>query len=122
MFPIEDPRIKARIVDDIMGTEMRDNTKSRELRPDGTYERLKSDGHEPVRAQSVFFERAREIAARADAKARYERPFIVRPVRNRPTKAPDGIELEVDVQARESVLPDSVIGVPGGGTSGLGGV
>ena len=112
MFPIEDPLLKARIVDDIMGTEMRDNTKSRELCPDGTYERLTPDGHDAIRAQNVFFTRARELADKADAKARHERPFIVRPVRNRPTKAPDGIDLdlEVDVQTRESVLPGSGTG------------
>jgi polyphosphate kinase len=111
MFPIEDPVLKARIIDEILGTEMHDAVKARIGRPDGTYDRVRSDGPgpgEPVRAQTVFLQRARDAAARADAKVRHERPFIVRPVRNRPTKAPDGIDLaEPQTQTR-----DSVPGVP----------
>ena len=39
MLPIEDEAIKRRIVDDILGTELKDNVKASVLRPDGTFER-----------------------------------------------------------------------------------
>jgi polyphosphate kinase len=103
MVPIDDPVIKARLVDEILGIEMRDNVKARILRADGTYERAHPpEGSEPTRAQSMFLDKARDAAARADAKVRYERPFIVRPVRNRPTKTVDGTDFG-EPPPRESV-------------------
>jgi len=39
VFPIEDPALKARIVNEILRVELADNVKARELSPDGTYRR-----------------------------------------------------------------------------------
>ncbi len=39
-FPIEDPSLKDRIADEILGTELLDNVKARFLHPDGHYERI----------------------------------------------------------------------------------
>jgi polyphosphate kinase len=86
MFPIEDPLLKARIVDDVLATELRDDTKAHVLQRDGAYTRVPT--LEGVRAQSVFLRRAKTAAAQADERERHDRPFVVRPVRNRPTLAP----------------------------------
>ncbi|WP_236606285.1 polyphosphate kinase 1 [Sandaracinus amylolyticus] len=111
MFPVEDPVLKARIVEEILGTEMRDNMKRRTLRADGHWHHARpSEGEHEVRAQRVFLNRARDAAARADAKVRHERPFIVRPVRNRPTKTPDGLDVE-PAPSRDSV-PEGLLSVP----------
>lgn len=82
MFPIEDGHLKARIVDDILGTELRDDTKAHMLAADGSYGRLR--GH-TVRSQQVFMQAAKRATAQADARDRHERPFVVRPVRKAPT-------------------------------------
>ena len=39
-FPVEEPRLKARIVDNVLGVALTDNVKARELGPDGTYHRV----------------------------------------------------------------------------------
>ncbi len=90
MFPIEDESLKSRIIDDILRISWEDDVKASVLGPDGTYTHLvPSVGKPPKRSQERFLRRARDVADRADAKLRRDRPFIVRPVRNRPTKAPD---------------------------------
>ena len=43
-FPIEDPALQARIVGEILPAVLGDNTKARDLLPDGTYERLATAG------------------------------------------------------------------------------
>lgn len=87
MFPIEDETLRRRVVDEILGMHLADNVKARELRPDGTYERvpLPEDESEQFCSQKRFLALARTAAKLADARALAERPFIVRPVRNRPT-------------------------------------
>ena len=40
MFPVEDPRITARIIDGIIPTVLGDTVKARLLQPDGTYVRV----------------------------------------------------------------------------------
>ena len=50
MFPVEDPRLHARIVRDILGVYLADNVKSRVLRPDGTYERAAPEPGAPPSA------------------------------------------------------------------------
>jgi polyphosphate kinase len=63
MFPIEDPRLKARIVDTILPILLTDNVKARIQRPDGSYERVGRAPDEPaVRAQVVLQGQARESA------------------------------------------------------------
>jgi polyphosphate kinase len=71
MFPVEDPRLQARLVDGILGVYLADNVKARVMRPDGTYERLApADGGPRVRAQVEFQNLARELHSLEDAPAR----------------------------------------------------
>jgi len=63
MFPVEDPRLKSRIVDGILGVALADNVKARVLQPDGTYIRKQPKPGEPViRSQLEFQNMARELS------------------------------------------------------------
>ncbi|HET9706748.1 MAG TPA: hypothetical protein VFP39_00450, partial [Gemmatimonadales bacterium] len=63
MFPIEDPRLKARIVETILPILLTDNVKARVQRPDGSYQRVARAAEDPaVRAQVVLQGQARESA------------------------------------------------------------
>jgi len=63
MFPIEDPKLRARIVENILPAIVADNVKARLLRPDGTYVRPPRGPDEtPVRSQVVLQGQARESA------------------------------------------------------------
>jgi polyphosphate kinase len=55
MFPVADPALKTRIIEEILATSLRDNVKARQLRADGRYERVErtEDGPE-VRSQLVL--------------------------------------------------------------------
>ena len=44
MCPIEDPALKQRLLDEVLGTALRDNVKARALQPDGSYERVDAAG------------------------------------------------------------------------------
>jgi polyphosphate kinase len=63
MFPIEDPQLKRRLVDGILGVVLADNVKARELQPDGTYRRVPPSGPgEPsIRCQVEFQNMAIEL-------------------------------------------------------------
>jgi len=61
VFPVEAPSLKARILDEILATEMMDNYKAEQLHTDGTYSLLRpAEGEPTISAQSVFMGRARE--------------------------------------------------------------
>ena len=88
LFPIEDPALRRRILDEVMGTLLLDNNKARILRRDGGYERLApAAGEAPIRAQHRFIELARAQAAV---------PLVDKGLRIRPTMrlAPRLPELE----------------------------
>jgi polyphosphate kinase len=88
LFPIEDPRLKRRVVDEILAVCLADDRKASMLLPDGSYRRVVHEGAGTgCRSQERYMHISRENARRADARARRERPFIVRPIRNRPTKS-----------------------------------
>ena len=54
-FPVKDPDLKRYVRNVILETGMNDNAKAWELRPDGTYARMKAPkGAKPVRSQFVF--------------------------------------------------------------------
>ena len=70
MFPVIDPRLKTRIMSEILETALADNVKARVLRPDGTYVRWRPwDGEEPVRSQVVLQTLTRQAAQKATANA-----------------------------------------------------
>jgi polyphosphate kinase len=63
MFPVEDPKVKSRLINDILPVILKDNVKARVLQGDGTYLRATRDeGQEVIRSQAVFQARARESA------------------------------------------------------------
>lgn len=55
IFPVEDPRWREVIVNDILGVGLRDNVQARRLLADGTYERMQPvDGVTAVNSQDWF--------------------------------------------------------------------
>lgn len=64
LFPIEEPRLKSRIVDGILGVTLADNVKTRLLQPDGSYKRVAPLPGEPkIRSQVEFQNMAREFSS-----------------------------------------------------------
>lgn len=62
MAPIEEPALKARVLEEVLGLGLRDNVKARQLQSDGVYVPvpLQLDG-QTVRSQQVALESARRI-------------------------------------------------------------
>jgi polyphosphate kinase len=57
IFPVVDPDIQKRLLDEILAISIVDNVKARRLLPDGTYERVRpKDGEEPLSSQDWFLE------------------------------------------------------------------
>jgi polyphosphate kinase len=68
MFPVLDPTLKARIMEEILDIVLADNVKARILRPDGTYVRVERGQDEaPVRSQLVLQGLARRASRTAGA-------------------------------------------------------
>jgi polyphosphate kinase len=68
MFPVLDPALKARIMEEILDIVLADNVKARILRPDGTYRRVERGQDEaPVRSQLVLQGLARRASRTAGA-------------------------------------------------------
>ncbi|MDE2509182.1 MAG: RNA degradosome polyphosphate kinase, partial [Planctomycetota bacterium] len=66
MFPIEDPRLRHRIIESILGVALLDNVKAREMRPDGGYRRVvPKPGAALIRSQVEFQNMARELSVAA---------------------------------------------------------
>lgn len=64
-FPILDPHIRRRIVDEILGTSLADNIKGWRLQPDGTYKKRKPNASKPaLRSQDRFIEITRSESVR----------------------------------------------------------
>ncbi len=84
MFPIEDARLKSRIVDSILGVLLSDNVKSRLQQPDGSYIRAPRAADEPpIRSQVVLQGQARESAREVgDRKHRLFVPIVRQGGRN----------------------------------------
>jgi len=70
MVPVEDPQIRHRLLEELLGTALRDNTKARRLQPDGTYV-LVPPGVVKVRSQMVLMD-----AAKAAAELPAEAPIL----------------------------------------------
>jgi polyphosphate kinase len=62
-FPIEDGRLRDRLIREVLGTILADNTKARFLQPDGSYRRaVPGEGEKPCRSQFEFGARAAAAA------------------------------------------------------------
>ncbi len=69
MFPIEDPQLRSRVVDGILGVVLADNVKARQLSADGVYHRVApSRPNDPlIRSQLEFQNMALELSEGAEA-------------------------------------------------------
>ena len=61
MFPVEEPALRQRLLDEVLGVSLKDNVKARRLQRDGTYTPVGQDGA-TVRSQVVLLELARRVA------------------------------------------------------------
>jgi polyphosphate kinase len=91
VFPVEQPDLKQRLIDEILKTTLADNVKARELLPDGSYRRVvPAEGEPRVRSQQRFLELA-EAAGRSAVSGPAETGTGVIPVpTSRPTKRSKG--------------------------------
>jgi polyphosphate kinase len=63
MFPVEDAKLKSRLIKELLPVILKDNAKARQLQADGSYVRLTpAEGQEAIRSQAVFQAQARESA------------------------------------------------------------
>jgi len=91
VFPIEDPALQARIVNDILPLVLGDTVKARELRSDGTYRRRRpADGEAPVRSQVALQHLAREAARETTETRPPFTPIVRRPRPGTPHGVPAG--------------------------------
>ena len=95
VFPIEDPALRQRLIDDLLPAELRDNEDARELRPDGTYVPPQRAAGEPAFSAQRYFMAAARLRAQAEtvpvgsAVARTTPPTLpMRPPVDRPPYAP----------------------------------
>ncbi|MCA8952808.1 MAG: polyphosphate kinase 1 [Planctomycetes bacterium] len=58
-FPVVDPELKQRVLDEVLEISLRDNQKARRVLPDGTSERIElAAGQTPLRSQIALLERS----------------------------------------------------------------
>ena len=80
IWPIEQPDLKTRLIDEILMTTLADNVKARELMPDGRYRRVTPGKGEPaIRSQQRFLELAAAATARRLLPAPAPRPAAPEP-------------------------------------------
>src|SRR5690606_11427148 len=97
MVPIEEPKLKDRIVHEVLGISLRDNQKARQIFGDGSFAIVEpEEGEELIRSQVEFYRRAKEAASKTRRNLNQDRPYIFRPGRIRP-----GADREV----KESINP-----------------
>jgi len=69
VFPVQDPKLRREIVEEMLPAFLNDRVKTRELQADGSYVRLEPKGGKRSQAQLHFRERARKQNARSEAAA-----------------------------------------------------
>jgi polyphosphate kinase len=75
VWPVEQPDLKARLIDEILAISLADNVKARELLPDGSYRRVvPAEGEAIVRSQERFLQLAAEKTAKRLSAADAPRP------------------------------------------------
>jgi polyphosphate kinase len=102
-FLIEDPALRDELINDVLPAFLSDRVKARELRPDGSYVRLKRPpGKNPPQAQLQFRARARAMAAAANAPS-------PAPSRLQPQQKPPTIDVsrvgEIAAAAKQAATP-----------------
>jgi polyphosphate kinase len=95
VFPVEHTELKNRLVHEILAICLADNTKARELLPDGSYRRVQRSGEQPaVRSQERFLEIAAQNAQRRSIEVPSPPPSAppakARSARKRATKSASG--------------------------------
>jgi polyphosphate kinase len=71
LAPVEDPALVSRLHDEILGTYLADNVRSRRMLPDGTYERLSpAEGEVAVDSQAALLAIRRAVEPRRRKKAK----------------------------------------------------
>ena len=71
MVPVEDPVIRLRLLDEVLGIGFRDDAKAMELQSDGTYSPVRSEDGPTIRSQMLFLERAHRAEAGKEAVIRH---------------------------------------------------
>ncbi len=90
-FKIEDPKLCEEIAQEIIPPFLNDRVKARELRPDGSYMRLKRPpGKNPPQAQLYFRARARDLVATSAAQPSPAPSRLVPQQQPPPVDAPEG--------------------------------
>jgi polyphosphate kinase len=88
VFPIENPELKDRLVNEVLATCLADNAKARELMPDGSYRRAQREPNQPViRSQERFLEFAQQAAQKRVAEALPHTTPVLAPKPPRPKSA-----------------------------------
>ncbi|MFK7740827.1 MAG: polyphosphate kinase 1 [Planctomycetota bacterium] len=68
--PVLDPKLRHRVVEEVLNISLRDNVKARRVRPDGQSERIqRAVGELPLRSQTALLEISRKKIEKAAAKA-----------------------------------------------------
>jgi polyphosphate kinase len=67
-FPVEDPRLKARIIEEVLLLSLADDVKARRLRPDGVWEGVPTQS--ALRSQEWLLAAARKAAAAEEGEMR----------------------------------------------------
>ena len=100
MVPIEEPKLKDRIVHEVLGISLRDNQKARQIFGDGSFAIVEpEEGEELIRSQVEFYRRAKEAASKTRRNLNQDRPYIFRPIRIRPS---------AESEMRESIIPSAL--------------
>ena len=78
VFPVEQPDLKKRLIQEVLTLTLADNVKARELLSDGSYRRVTvPEGELAVRSQERFLELARQRQTESDSPTRLDIPSVV---------------------------------------------
>ena len=83
-FPIEDPPLRKKIVDEVLPAFLNDRVKSRELQPDATYVRLHPREGEPASQAQLFFRQNSRNQAKRLADSKKKRSIKLTPIKAPP--------------------------------------
>lgn len=80
VFPIEAAELKQRLIGEILAISLADNTKMRELLPDGSYRRISREANQPaIRSQDRFLEIAAQNAQKRLTETTPQAPPVLAP-------------------------------------------